>query len=372
MDDIKEDNQIVEILKSGFSFSQDQGQIFSTGMIKLKHEMEKQVNSPSDQSNTFELMLCEITPGNAYVHKIKEDDEDIVNKLKMSDLPEGFDSYLLQYEKEGEQQQQGLLGEEEELEEEEEPYQSYVYNYVLFKPTQVQRKYVMTVEISAGGKENLKCHLCSQDAVFYCVNDKVPFCDSCNQAEHQYSNKTDDKTGNKRIKHEVRSLSESGPPLKLPECSQHQGNLTDLFCPICQEALCVLCVIGNEGKNSQNQKSSKHQNHPICQLKQVYEEARMDSKDINQAIEGRNSVLKKELDKINGDLVEVHKNSKQVIEEIYKKHLTALEKLQKVTDGKIHKLQSMQMEVQRQINQLQYGEDFLKIQMRQLEPIEYL
>ncbi len=83
-------------------------------------------------------------------------------------------------------------------------------------------------------------------------------------------------------------------------------------------------------------------------------------------------MLKKELDKINGDLVEVHKNSKQVIEEIYKKHLTALEKLQKVTDGKIHRLQSMQMEVQRQINQLQYGEDFLKIQMRQLEPIEYL
>ena len=76
--DLDQENKIEELLERGqFNFNK-QGLLFRTGFIDLKDLVL------SNEKQTFEILVCEISPGKCQIEKIliNEDDNENIKNLK--------------------------------------------------------------------------------------------------------------------------------------------------------------------------------------------------------------------------------------------------------------------------------------------------
>lgn len=161
-----------------------------------------------------------------------------------------------------------------------------------------------------------------------------------------------------------------GNERKLPRffghCHEHPAMALEFWDPVWGRALCVYCKM--MGTYSHGEAA----NHRLIPIPQAYEQAINASRKEDPAVEQRRQAIIQYLHKIDERVEEVHKNSADVQEELYRRLQEAMLKLQARTQNKLSTLFGDEAELQRQLSQLDWMDSFLEYERGILPPLEFL
>lgn len=169
-------------------------------------------------------------------------------------------------------------------------------------------------------------------------------------------------------KHRVVALSEK--PMIYTKCEEHPESYCELYCTNsdCRKPLCVYCQVSS-GSHSNNSNKSEHK---LKSLEDQYNEAINESRELSPHLQQKHNQLTKSLADIDNKILEIQKNSDAIIQQIYEMHVRALEQLNQETEKKLKQLFSEQMEIIREIDQIDYSWAYLNKLKDSLNPVDFL
>lgn len=330
-------NSVHDICARGFSFP-PQGMVFSVGAIVLTPPPAADgYNMSGSRKRAFEFVLCRIAVGRSYVI-----DAEALETTRAA-IPEGYDSlYLHRADDDG---ADGVL---------------YHHEYLLLDPAQVLPLNSVTFEhdpdADAAAAVQL-CEVCNEaQAVLYCQQDDARLCEECDAEIH---------SANKLVQRHRRMALDAAPS-SFGECGFHPGNEVQYFCPACAMPVCVHCKM--IGSHSQGEAAS----HRLVTVTDAYAAALDAANSDDPVLGSRRSRILSSLTSVDSTLRAVNANAAAAEERIYQIMQDALFQLQSHTQAKLALLLGEELELRRQLGEIEWMETFLAYQKTVLKPTAFL
>eukprot|EP01112_Ceratiomyxa_fruticulosa_P001217 TRINITY_DN1121_c0_g2_i1.p1 TRINITY_DN1121_c0_g2~~TRINITY_DN1121_c0_g2_i1.p1 ORF type:complete len:764 (-),score=147.66 TRINITY_DN1121_c0_g2_i1:176-2467(-) len=330
-------NSVADLAQRGFKFP-PQGMVFPTGSILLKSLQKGGLRG----KRTYEFVLCKIGVGRSYCI------EDSAPTTKPF-IPEGYDSLYLH--------------KSEEILEREYPElknSKYYHEYVLVDPAQVLPAFLVQFQYDPDEDESRKIPICesceTRPATRFCRSDNARLCDYCDETVH---------SANKLVSRHVR-VPIYEQPQGFGNCAQHLTQTVEFFCPHCQIAVCVHCKM--VGSHSAGEAAS----HKLIPINDAYRQAVGAAERDDPLMDGRKQGILTQLSLLDQRLKEINQNSQEIEERIYAMLRDALFQLQQETQKKLAVLLGEELELRRQLEQMDWLEGFLRLNRQMLPPTQFL
>ncbi|KAI8906868.1 hypothetical protein EDD86DRAFT_248451 [Gorgonomyces haynaldii] len=214
---------------------------------------------------------------------------------------------------------------------------SYQYEYYILP------KYLVTfewdLEKEKQTRERPMCESCEEElATVYCAADAAYFCNRCDSQQHQ----------TKIASRHARTSVGEGSNI-FGNCRHHTDKPIEYFCSQCHIPVCVVCkMVGNHA----NGEAAKHQ---LVNVLDAYQTP-------DPILQSRRQDITNQIQAINSRARAVEKMGTQLeasIEEVYKK---AMRELRTIIQHKLTVLLGDELELRRQMAEMDRLEEFLKYQ----------
>ncbi|KNC46156.1 uncharacterized protein AMSG_00274 [Thecamonas trahens ATCC 50062] len=317
-------NSVDEVMARGFRF-QDAGMLFAVGSIVI----------PDGAPRDHQYMLCKIAVGRSYVVE-----EEALQAARV-EIPEGYDSIYVH----------SAASEEAHV---------YHHEYLLQDPAQVLPLFLVNFKFDPASEAAAGvtlCEVCEEaEATLYCQQDDARLCKECDAEIH---------SANKLVQRHTRS--ELGAvPLAFGDCAYHPGNSVEYFCPIDHVPVCVHCkMIGSHA-------SGEAASHKLITIREAYAAALDAANRDDPTVGSKRSDILKKLSGIDSSLRAVQANAAAAEERIYELLQAALFQLQVSTQAKLALLLGDELEMRRQLGELEHMDAFLTYQRSVLKPTNFL
>jgi hypothetical protein len=300
----------------------------------------------------FEFLLCRVVIGRSYCTN------DAASLMEGGQLviPDGYDSlYLVRGDNSN---AADISATPKSMNQAEAQTPKNYHEYVVLEGAQVIPCFLVhfTYDPSQDSAQQEVCENCDRRAAtVVCLTDHARLCDVCDREVH---------SANKIVASHVRR-SMKDVPGSFGNCIYH-GKEQEYFCTVCQVPVCVQCkMIGDHS-------SGEKANHRLAPLADAYREVLANSERSDPSIGQRKSTLMTQLKKVDQRLHSIRDNSVKVEEDIYALLQEALYQLQEETHKKMNTLLSEELELRRQIEQLEWNEGFLKSARGVMKPADFL
>ncbi|PFH32742.1 zinc finger protein [Besnoitia besnoiti] len=252
------------------------------------------------------------------------------------------------------------------------PQYTFRHDYVVYDSSQVLPKFFLLFEMDPALEELFAVPLCDncQDnpACIWCPADIARLCTSCDELIHKQ---------NKLVSRHIRvPLNEM--PRPFGTCKLHPGELYELFCSICHVPVCRLCR-GNHlhsapGKSvgSSGPRSIVAGGRSLMPLNKPYKAILQMARKPHFILAARRSELEKRLDEIQRMLDDVRRNCREEEQRCYAILEEAMTQLHGCSEDKMGVVLSHQLELQREIDTMEWSESFLQYLRSVLPPADFL
>ncbi|CAK4187274.1 unnamed protein product [Aphanomyces euteiches] len=306
------------------SLDTTQGMKFTTGNIVL--------DNPG-QTGSRQYVLCKVATGRSLPIETEESAK--------TRLPSGFHSYYLTPKSPSES--------------------NYYHEYILTSTQQVLPRFLVRFDYSAiESKTQAICALCEKEhAAVACRSCEAELCATCDENVH---------SANKLAgRHKRTNLSQSSGGLApAVPCRIHESKTVEFYCPACAIPVCVHCKM--VGDHSCGDKGS----HRLVSLAEAYDQGLKDSSKADPLVEARKQLIATKTKQIQERATDVRRNMSEVEAHIRSSLEIALARLADEGKAKLGILKCEELELARQIQQIEWTETFLASQRNVLAPVDFL
>ncbi|KYK66638.1 zinc finger protein [Toxoplasma gondii TgCatPRC2] len=252
------------------------------------------------------------------------------------------------------------------------PQYTFRHDYVVYDSSQVLPRFFLLFEMDPSLEELFAVPLCDncQDnpACIWCPADAARLCASCDELIHQQ---------NRLVSRHIRvPLNEM--PRAFGTCRRHPGEVYELFCSICHVAVCRLCrgnhlhaapskALGDEGSLS-----IVAGGRSLMPLNKPYQAVLHMAKKPHFVLAARRTELEKRLEEVQKMLDGVRRNCREEEQRCYAILEEAITQLHSCTEDKMGAVLSRQLELQREIDTMDWSESFLQYLRTVLPPADFL
>ncbi|OQR92536.1 hypothetical protein ACHHYP_03526 [Achlya hypogyna] len=244
----------------------------------------------------------------------------------------------------------------------------YYHEYVLNNTAQVLPQYLVRFGYQVVDPTNQRmCALCERStASISCRTCAAELCASCDETSH---------SANKLMGRHKRTPVASGGSAKylgdnaiLPavHCRLHETKAVEFYCPLCAVPVCVNCKM--VGDHSCGEKGG----HRLISIADAYEQSLRESSKADPLIESRKLLIATKLGHIHDRAADVLRNKASVQALLQSTMETALAKLEEEARAKLSVLRCEELELQRQVQHIEWTDAFLMAQRKSLAPVEFL
>lgn len=240
--------------------------------------------------------------------------------------------------------------------------------YVVYDSSQVLPNYLVLFEVDPTEPELFAVPLCDncQDfpAAIWCPADAAKLCDGCDERLHSH---------NKLVSRHVRvPLNEMTKP--SGRCKQHTSETYEAFCTMCHAPVCRLCRPNHVHADASSRPGTKNSLGPrtLLPLPLAYSGILERAKQPHFILERRRRDLNERLEEIQKLIDGARRNCRSVEQRCYAILEESMNQLRSCTEDKMGIVLSQQFELQRQMDMIEWGESFLRLQRSVLPPADYL
>ncbi|KAI8827098.1 uncharacterized protein EV422DRAFT_563176 [Fimicolochytrium jonesii] len=272
-------------------------------------------------------LLCRVGIGRAFVT-----DE---ATAEANPVPEGYDSFYLQDATPKEAKQ---------------PSNPYLHEYYIRETAQVLPVYLVHYEYDLNkerkAREKAKCDNCEEEhATVFCNADAANLCNKCDSQLHV----------SKLASRHVRTPIGKGSDV-FGHCRHHPDKLIEFFCSQCHIPVCVFCkMVGNHA----NGEASRHQ---LVSVAEAYTSVLQEAQTHDPILQTRRSEITNQIAAVNSRAKAVEKMGAQIETQIEEMYRCAMADCKKIVKNKLTVLLGDELELQRQLGEIERLEDFLKYQ----------
>ncbi|KAJ3087204.1 hypothetical protein HK102_011592, partial [Quaeritorhiza haematococci] len=321
-----------EVIRRGFQFAaagpQQNGMKVSVGAIRPNRGLK--ADPQHDQRKvTKKVVFCKVGVGRAFIS-----DE---ASAETGQIPEGYDSFYLRDTSVLSDSKQG-------------PPQEYYHEYYLKNPAQILPQYVIHYEFDPTrerrSREKARCDNCEIEvATVYCAADAANLCNKCDSKLHE----------TKLASRHVRSPIGKGADI-FGHCRHHPDKMIEFFCAQCHIPVCVYCkMVGNHA----NGEASKHQ---LVSVTEAYHTVLQEAQAHDPILQSRRTEITNQIAAVNSRAKAVDKMAAQIQHQIDEMYRRAVEDLKVIVKKKMDILLGDELELKRQIGEIERLDEFLKYQ----------
>ncbi|KAJ3327303.1 hypothetical protein HDU76_012036 [Blyttiomyces sp. JEL0837] len=317
-----------EVIRRGFQFSSgNQGMKVSVGVMRQSPIASAAAPSVGrEMPTTRKILLCKVGIGRARVA------DEITAERET--IPEQYDSFYVKQSNE-------VKSEDD-----------YHHEYIIKNSAQILPLYLVHFEFDPkkekASREKAKCDNCETEvATIYCSSDSANLCNKCDSQLH---------TSKLSLRH-IRSPIGKGSDV-FGHCRHHQDKLIEFYCAQCHIPVCVFCkMVGNHA----NGEASKHQ---LVSVSEAYQTVLQEAGSFDPVLQSRRTEIVNQIAAVNHRAKAVEKMGLLIegqIEDMYKR---AMSELHMILRDKINVLLGDEMELKRQLGEIEHLEEFLKYQQQ--------
>ncbi|KAI9139074.1 hypothetical protein BKA69DRAFT_697645 [Paraphysoderma sedebokerense] len=309
-----------EIIRRGFQFNpQSPGMKVGIGAFKLPKDRQNQTK------NLRKAILCKVGIGRSYVN-----DEE---RAQNDQLPDGYDSWYLP------------------VRDSQKTADDYYHEYFINNAAQILPMYLVVFEYDPvkerKSREKPYCDNCENAfAEVHCAADNANLCKNCDMQIH---------SANKLMSRHVRTPIGKGSDI-FGNCRHHPEKLYEFFCSQCHVPVCVFCkMVGHHS-------SGEAAKHKLVSVAEAYQSVLQEAGVSDTILQSRRNSIVNQIACINSRAKSVEKHATQIhqqIEEIYRR---AINELKLITKKKLDVLLGDELELKRQLGEINRLEEFLKYQ----------
>ncbi|CDI84544.1 Chromosome II, complete genome, related [Eimeria acervulina] len=226
------------------------------------------------------------------------------------------------------------------------PRHTFRQEYVVYDSSQVVPNYLVLFEVDPTEPELFAVPLCDtcQDfpAAIWCPADMAKLCEACDERLHSY---------NKLVSRHIRvPLNEMPKP--SGRCKQHAGEEYETFCTMCHTPVCRMCRPNHFHADATGAASSRSSAGActLIPLSLAYSGTLERGRQPHLILEKRRTELTQKLESLQ----------------------SLIEYFIACTEDKMGIVLSQQFELQRQLDMIEWSENFLRLQRSVLPPADYL
>eukprot|EP00002_Diphylleia_rotans_P033019 TRINITY_DN6990_c0_g1_i6.p1 TRINITY_DN6990_c0_g1~~TRINITY_DN6990_c0_g1_i6.p1 ORF type:complete len:624 (+),score=86.56 TRINITY_DN6990_c0_g1_i6:55-1926(+) len=335
---LREPNTVAELAHRGFRIPQG-GLLFPTGAIEPRYPIEI-VSHGSRSRPICEYLVSRVAVGRAYCLE-----EDVAVDSTPRVLPEGYQSIYVHQVADTKSA---------------EVPNPFIHEYLVMDANQVLPKYLMHFEYDPKGasrKPIIWCEVCEQAAAtIYCSSDDAKLCAKCDSDMH---------SANKLMSRHIRIPIDQRPDT-FGYCPSHPKQGVEFWCGMCQIPVCVHCkMVGSHS-------SGDNATHKLVHISDAYRTSLSDSMKVDPIVQERRISIMGQLSQIDSRLREVNTNSASLEEALYALLQSLLHSLREETKSKLAILLGDELELRRQLENMEWMDEFVKKQQELLPPVDFL
>ncbi|OIR58202.1 MAG: B-box zinc finger protein [Amphiamblys sp. WSBS2006] len=312
-----------EILRSGFTFSEEKGQLFEVGSI----ETEK-----TEGKIRMRVLLCKIGVGRAY--------NTTEEFAAVGNIPEGYQSFYIDRNTIdfSEDDVDGIPGD------------TYRHKYLLKNAERVLPTHIVSFEFDADEEKKSRgkamCYSCGEkEAVLFCKTDNVDLCEECDETLHS------GKVGSRHVRTSIETENKF-----FSECSLHAGKAVEFFCPTCSLPVCVYCkMVGHHSAGD----AAKHK---LITATDAYTQIVASLGTGDGVGKTRMGEIRKQAAKVRDRVICVEENIKRIQKQTNDIYARICGELKVHYERKVNTLKGDLSELQRQAQEMKHLEHFLQYQ----------
>ncbi|KAF0695153.1 Aste57867_14016 [Aphanomyces stellatus] len=242
---------------------------------------------------------------------------------------------------------------------------TYYHEYIVTNTAQVLPQFLVWFNYSAvETKAQPPCALCEKQlAAVVCRACEAELCSKCDQEVH---------SANKLVGRHKRTPLGSSPDADAaafagtPTCRLHDGKVVEFYCPVCAIPVCVHCKM--VGDHSAGDKGG----HRLVSLSDAYDQSVKESSKPDPLVESRKQLILTKLRQIQAREADIEANRSDVEALIRSSLAQALLRLDEEAKAKRDVLRCEELELQRQLQHMEWTDAFLASQRHVLAPIDFL
>ncbi|KAI8924102.1 hypothetical protein BC831DRAFT_467143 [Entophlyctis helioformis] len=273
-------------------------------------------------------VACLVTVGRAYIA-----DEGTAER---EPVPEGYDSFYLQ--------------DPCAMAESGNTASVHEHTYYIKNPAQVLPQYIVHYEYDMAkerhSRERARCDNCEEElAMVYCAADAANLCNKCDHALHQ----------TKLASRHTRTPIGKGSDV-FGNCRNHPDKAIEFFCSQCHVPVCVYCkMVGHHA----NGEAARHQ---LVSVSEAYQSALQEAQMPDPILQSRKTEIANQITAVNSRARAVERMGSQIEQQIEEMYQRAMRELKSIIQSKLTILLGDEVELKRQLTDIQRLEEFLKYQ----------
>ncbi|CDJ54036.1 hypothetical protein, conserved [Eimeria brunetti] len=248
------------------------------------------------------------------------------------------------------------------------PRHTFRQEYVVYDSSQVVPNYLVLFEVDPTEPELFAVPLCDtcQDfpAAIWCPADMAKLCEACDERLHSY---------NKLVSRHIRvPLNEMPKP--SGRCKQHTGEEYEAFCTMCHAPVCRMCRPNHFHADATGGAASRSSPGActLIPLSLAYSGTLEKGRQPHLILEKRRTELTQKLEALQSLIDQARCNCRSVEQRCYSILEESMNQLRACTEDKMGTVLSQQFELQRQLDMIEWSENFLRLQRSVLPPADYL
>ncbi|RHY00477.1 hypothetical protein DYB36_013181 [Aphanomyces astaci] len=244
----------------------------------------------------------------------------------------------------------------------------YYHEYIVPSSHQILPQFLVRFTYSAvESKPAPICALCEKQAAsIHCPACDADLCPTCDTTVHSAN-----KLAGRHKRSPLVTASAAGEPpvlLSLPPvpCRLHESKNVEFYCAACAIPVCVHCKM--VGDHSAGDKGG----HRLVSLLDAYEQSIKESAKPDPLIETRKAMIGTKLKQIRDRVMDIAANRQEVEVQVRRSMDVVLARLEEEVKAKMDLLRCEELELTRQVQQVEWADAFLASQRCQLAPVEFL
>nr|KAJ3419320.1 hypothetical protein HK105_007100 [Polyrhizophydium stewartii] len=316
-----------DVVRRGFRFPPPhQGLRFTVG--RIDGGADKDALAAAGKT-LCKAMLCQVAVGRAYVADQAAAEREPV--------PDGYDSFYIQ--------DPAALADAPVV-----GSGTYEHAYYIKNPAQVLPQYIVHYEYDPmrekQSREKARCDNCEDElATVHCAADAANLCNKCDAALHQ----------SKLASRHVRTPMGKGSDV-FGNCRHHPDKAIEFFCSLCHVPVCVFCkMVGNHA----NGEAARHQ---LVSVTEAYQSVLQEAQTPDPILQSRRTEISNQISAVNSRARAVEKMGSQIEQQIEEMYQRAMRELKAIIQDKLTVLLGDELELRRQMSEIDRLEDFLRYQ----------
>ncbi|KAJ1342704.1 hypothetical protein BSLG_002801 [Batrachochytrium salamandrivorans] len=274
-------------------------------------------------------MLCLVAVGRSFVA-----DETMAEN---EPIPVGYDSFHIQ--------DPTLLADAQPKQ------KAYEHTYFIKNPAQVLPQYIVHYDYDPlkekQSREKAMCDNCEDElATVYCTADAANLCNKCDTLLHQTKLAS---------RHTRSAIGQKGTDV-FGNCRHHPEKSIEFFCSLCHVPVCVFCkMVGNHA----NGEAARHQ---LVSVTEAYHSVLQEAQVADPILQSRRTEITNQISAVNSRARSVEKMGSQIEQQVEEMYQRAMRELKLIIQSKLTILLGDELELRRQIGEIDRLEEFLKYQ----------